>query len=162
MAQPRIQNTPAPQVIASFEGAEPGRYLVDGFDADGTEAGPVVVVVEADGTQRRGSLVPTDEAYVETPHESTEAVRLPDLIEGGDESPSDELLADMARRAKDLVEAGIFANLEDALVALRANLDKEEAPSKPTAAERRAARGPRPPVSTRLRRDLFGSAGGLK
>lgn len=99
-------------LVKTFEGAEPGRYLVDAFDADGTERGPTVVVLHPDGTQTREDLRPEDEPYVEMEHAPEEAIRLPD---------------------------------------------------RPlTAAERRAIRGPREPKKPRLRRDLFGSAGGVK
>jgi hypothetical protein len=98
--------------VTDLEKAEPGRYLVDTFEPDGTEKGPRVIVLGADGSQTYEDLRPSDESYVEMEHAPEEAVRLPD------------------------------------------------APL--TAAERRALRGPRGQVKTRLRGDLFGRASGLQ
>lgn len=107
-----IQASVGGKRITDFEGAEPGRYLVETFEPDGTEKGPRVLVLHPDGSQTYEDLRPSDEPYVEMEHAPEEAVRLPD------------------------------------------------APL--TAAERRALRGPREPKAPRLRRDLFGSAGGVK
>lgn len=73
-----MTDTQPPQIITDFEGAEPGRYLVDKFEADGTEAGPVVIVLAADGTQTWEDPRPEDEPYVEMTHAPGEAIRLPD------------------------------------------------------------------------------------
>jgi hypothetical protein len=81
----------------------------------------------------------------------------------------DAHLADLRQRAEDLVASGQAEDLDAAVAMIQETLTDEEAEpgttsgARPlTAAERRAIRGPREPKAPRLRRDLFGSAGGVK
>lgn len=79
-----------------------------------------------------------------------------------EEGVLDAYLADLKERAEDLVASGRAEDLDAAVAMIQETLESEEEAKPLTAAERRAIRGPREPKAPRLRRDLFGSAGGVK
>jgi len=66
-----------------------------------------------------------------------------------------DAIEDLQERAQDLVASGQAADLGEAVEMIRYAVE-------PTAAERRAARGPRQPKAPRLREDLFGNIGGIR